>query len=109
MLVIEFVFKIEDFEFLPISIKDLKKIINNISLQKNKNILDLNKDQLNTLYKACAGHTGGINPSSDTIACCWDADRLDIRRVGANPDLQLFNTDAAKGMVTNKNYSLIDN
>ena len=56
-----------------------------------------------------AGHTGGRNPSCDTIACCWDADRLDIRRVGAKPNLQWFNTDAAREMVTNQDYSPIDN
>ena len=76
---------------------------------KNKDILDLNKDQLNTLYKACAGHTGGINPSCDTIACCWDADRLDLRRVGIRLDLKWINTTIAKQIVTNGDFYLMDN
>ena len=75
---------------------------------KNKDILELNEHQLDLLYKACAGHTGGRNPSCDTIACCWDADRLDIRRVGLEPDLQWYNTDAARKMVINKDFTRID-
>ena len=75
---------------------------------KNKDILDLNNEQLQTLYRACSGHTGGRNPSCDTIACCWDADRLDIRRADITPDLQFYNTDEAKVIVKNNDYSIID-
>ena len=76
---------------------------------KNKELLELDDDQLNILYKACAGHTGGRNPSCDTIACCWDADRLDIRRVDIEPDLQWFNTDTARKMVIDNDFIPIDN
>ena len=76
---------------------------------KNKDILELNEHQLDLLYKACAGHTGGRNPSCDTIACCWDADRLDIRRVDAKPDLQWYNTDVARDMVIKNDFTPIDN
>ena len=69
---------------------------------KYKDMLDLTEEQLNILYRACAGHTGGRNPSCDTIACCWDADRLDIRRVELEPDLQWYNTEVARQMVINK-------
>ena len=75
---------------------------------KNKNMLDLTEDQLDILYKACAGHTGGRNPSCDTVACCWEADRLDLRRVGIVPVLQWFYSDAAIDMVTKDDYSPID-
>ena len=59
-------------------------------------MLDLSDDELRILYRACAGHTGGVNPSCDTIACCWDADRLDIRRVGIELKLKFFNTEKAR-------------
>jgi len=75
---------------------------------KNKDMLDLTEEQLNTLYRACAGHTGGKNPSCDTIACCWEADRLDLRRVGIVPDLEWFYTDAAIEMVSKDDYSSMD-
>ena len=76
---------------------------------KNKDMLDLTEDQLDILYKACAGHTGGKNPSCDTLACCWDADRLDIRRVGSKPDLQWFTTYKARDMVIKNDFKSIDN
>lgn len=75
---------------------------------KYKDMLDLTEEQLNILYRACAGHTGGRNPSCDTIACCWDADRLDIRRVELEPDLQWYNTEVARQMVINKDFIPID-
>ena len=75
---------------------------------KNKKLLNLTDEQLDTLYKACAGHTGGKNPSNDTITCCWEADRLDLRRVGSKPDLQWFYSDVAIKMVKSNDYSSID-
>ena len=75
---------------------------------KNKDMLELTDEQLHTLYRACAGHTGGRNPSCDTIACWWEADRLDIRRVGIVPDLQWFYSDAAIEMVSKDDYFPID-
>ena len=75
----------------------------------NKELLGLSDEDLRILYRACAGHTGGVNPSCDTIACCWDADRLDIRRVGADLKLKFFNTKEARRMVKNQDFSAIDN
>ena len=75
---------------------------------KNKVLIDLSEEQLNVLYKACAGHTGGINPSNDTIKCCWEADRLDLRRFGIALDLQWFYSNKAIDMVTRDDYSSID-
>ena len=75
----------------------------------NKELLGLSDEDLRILYRACAGHTGGVNPSCDTIACCWDADRLDIRRVGADLKLEFFNTKEAIRMVENQDFSAIDN
>lgn len=52
--------------------------------------------ELDTLVAACQGHTGGFETESMTIATCWDADRLDLPRVGieVNPDYLM--TEAAK-------------
>tara|TARA_B100001250_G_scaffold293361_1_gene255005 strand:+ start:437 stop:913 length:477 start_codon:yes stop_codon:yes gene_type:complete len=76
---------------------------------QNKELLDLSDEDLRILYRACAGHTGGVNPSCDTIACCWDADRLDIRRVDIELKLKFFNTKEARRMVKNQDFSAIDN
>lgn len=49
------------------------------------------------LLTACAlhseGHTSGYNM---TVLTCWDADRLDLGRVGVRPDTRYLCTDAAR-------------
>lgn len=55
-----------------------------------------------------AGHKAEKNTSFDTITCCWDVDRLDIRRVGLELDLQWFNTEAVGYMIINKDFRRID-
>ena len=49
-----------------------------------KGLIDLNPDQLDLLVNACARQT------------CWDADRLDLGRVGILPDPAKLCTEAAK-------------
>jgi uncharacterized protein len=53
-------------------------------------------DELNLLTKACEGHTHGDAHTDPTIATCWDADRLDLHRVGITPDPKRLCTDAAR-------------
>jgi uncharacterized protein len=56
---------------------------------------DIDDVRFEKLLYACRHHTGG--KSSDiTIATCFDADRLDLYRVGIVPDPKFLNTDAAK-------------
>ena len=40
-------------------------------------------------------HTDGTISDDPTIGCCWDADRLDLPRVGMQPDPALLSTEAA--------------
>lgn len=58
--------------------------------------LGLNDDALETLFEACAGHTDLIFSHNPTIAACWDADRLDLDRVGIDPDPSLLSTAEGK-------------
>ena len=68
--------------------------------RKNRNLIDLNDDQFQKLLKACKDHTYAMpshHESIDaTLATCWDADRLDIGRVGLDVDSQYLFTDFAK-------------
>ena len=48
------------------------------------------------LSAACAGHTSGRGPVDVTVWTCWDADRLDLGRVGTKPNPRYLCTDAAK-------------
>lgn len=54
------------------------------------------KDELDLLIRSCDRHTGGENPDDVTIATCWDADRLDLPRVGIEVNPDLLCTDEAK-------------
>jgi uncharacterized protein len=56
----------------------------------------LNESQLATLQHACRDHTHGGISNDPTIATCWDADRLDLGRVGIEPDPEYLCTAAAK-------------
>lgn len=59
-------------------------------------LLPINETQLDLLIQACEGHTDIIHSHIPTIGCCWDADRLDLTRLGIHPDPELLNTESAK-------------
>lgn len=48
--------------------------------------LGLSESQLGKLMKACEIHSHPVKSSDPTIACCIDADKLDLRRVRITPD-----------------------
>ncbi|WP_435019128.1 hypothetical protein TA3x_001124 [Tundrisphaera sp. TA3] len=52
------------------------------------------------LHRACSGHTHERTHPDPTIRTCWDADRLDLGRVGLTPDPRLLCTDAARDRAT---------
>lgn len=47
---------------------------------------ELSDDRFEILHYACTWHTDGVSHADPTIAACWDADRLDLGRVGITPD-----------------------
>ncbi len=51
---------------------------------------------LQLLAEACRGHDQGRVSSDATIGACWDADRLDLARVGILPSVRFLSTEAAK-------------
>jgi len=51
---------------------------------------------LELLAAACCDHTAGRVTSDLTIGTCWDADRLDLGRVGITPLPERLCTDAAR-------------
>jgi uncharacterized protein len=61
-----------------------------------RKLLALDDDQLALLQVACAGHTDGLTSTDPTIGACWDADRLDLPRVGTTPIAALMSTDAGR-------------
>ena len=62
-------------------------------------VFDLDPEGLALLVEACTGHTHGGTVAQITVAACWDADRLDLARVGKTPRPELLCTDAARDPV----------
>ena len=57
---------------------------------------DLEDAEMELLRFACEEHTnGGLDPEP-TVGVCWDADRLNLWRVGRRPDPRLLSTRAAR-------------
>ena len=59
-------------------------------------VLDLDEKQFELLAYACTHHTDGLIEANVTIQTCWDADRLDLGRVGIVPNPELLCTPAAR-------------
>ena len=57
---------------------------------------DLNDPELDQLYQACFFHSDGQIAADVTVQACWDADRLDLGRVGIRPDPLYLCTEFAK-------------
>lgn len=59
-------------------------------------LLDLPDPVFELLHFACEHHTDGLTEADVTIQTCWDADRLDLGRIGMTPDPRRLCTFAAK-------------
>jgi uncharacterized protein len=57
---------------------------------------ELSDEEFELLYMACCYHTDGYTEGDITVQTCWDADRLDLGRVGKTPDPQYLCTTVAK-------------
>lgn len=56
----------------------------------------LDREELAQLCDACVGHSEGELSSDPTVAACWDADRLDLGRVGKRPSERFLSLEAAR-------------
>ena len=59
-------------------------------------VLRLSGDELELLVMACQGHSDGLREAHPTVQTCWDADRLDLGRVGVRPDPRYLCTTTAR-------------
>lgn len=62
-------------------------------------LFDLDPEGLTLLVEACTDHTRGDTIAEITVATCWDADRLDLARVGKIPRPDRLSTEAARDPV----------
>jgi uncharacterized protein len=63
---------------------------------------DLDDQAFDLLIQSCDLHTGGHLDGDVTLRTCWDADRLDLGRVGITPRVEKLCTEGAKdpGLLT---------
>jgi len=59
-------------------------------------LIDLSGYELELLTEACCGHSDGHTIADITVMTCWDADRLDLGRVGLRPDPKRLCNEAAR-------------
>jgi uncharacterized protein len=56
-------------------------------------LFELSDEAFALLFEACRDHTTGMHHADQTIGTCWDADRLDLGRVGIVPQAQYMSTE----------------
>lgn len=62
----------------------------------NGRCFELEPAAMALLAQACSTHTGGSGHAPSTVLTCWDADRLDLGRVGITPDRRYLSTPPAR-------------
>ncbi|HEX2948258.1 MAG TPA: hypothetical protein VHV83_01585 [Armatimonadota bacterium] len=70
-----------------------------LARQLRDTYLDVPDDLFDVFQYACRWHTGGKVTTDPTIGACWDADRLDLWRVGFTPKEQFMSTEFARELV----------
>ncbi len=63
---------------------------------QNGELFDLTPRDLRLLVRACELHSRGRDEGDVTVRTCWDADRLDLGRVGIRPDPKRLSTPHAR-------------
>jgi uncharacterized protein len=68
-------------------------------MYKDGKVEGLTEEQFTKLHFAVQQHNGGKPTTDPTIGVCFDADRLDLLRVGILPNPKLLSTEAARGLI----------
>ena len=66
-----------------------------------RELLGLTDGEINQLIMACHYHTHECATDDPLIRACWDADRLDLSRIGILPDPDRLFTQTAKNIALN--------
>ena len=59
-------------------------------------LFELGDSDFASLHHACEHHTAGLTEAELVVQVCWDADRLDLGRVGISPQPRRLCTEAAR-------------
>ncbi len=71
-------------------------------------LINISSDDFDKLYYACEWHTDKNETDDITVAACWDADRLDIGRVGYIVDAQYMNSKPAKAIAESGDFNPLE-
>ena len=77
-------------------------------IMKHREEFPLDDEQFKQLKDACKGHTVGERPDCITINTCWDADRLDLARVGIVPSSKYLFNEEAKRIADQGDYGVLE-
>jgi len=59
-------------------------------------LITLSDEDFEFLVFSCVYHSDGLTEADITVQTCWDADRLDLGRIGVKPEARYLCTSAAK-------------
>ena len=76
--------------------------------QLRSSFIDLDDESFSLFDVACSNHTDELYHDDITIATCWDADRLDIGRIGTIPDPNYLNTNIAQQIARTGKFHYLD-
>lgn len=62
-------------------------------------LIQLSDPDFELLFQACRLHTDGHTQGDVTVQACWDADRLDLGRIGITPKPERLCSDAARELL----------
>ena len=75
-----------------------------IETLRDSYLKDLTDEEFSLLKEACRLHTVKHKTGNPTIDACFDADRLDLWRVGITPDPKRLATEKGKEIARSTNY-----
>jgi len=70
-----------------------------LAIELNGRFFSLSEEELALLTWACRDHSAGKLDADLTVQACWDADRLDLGRVGITPDPDRLCTPEARDLI----------
>ena len=63
---------------------------------RGESLVSLSEEETQLVTFACRHHSDGLVDAEVTVQTCWDADRLDLGRVGIRPNPRYLCTPAAR-------------
>jgi len=78
-----------------------------VYIRSISDFVPLAQEQFEDLCIACRTHTTGTVPENITIGTCWDADRLDIGRVGIQPNEEFMTNPEAKRIAREFDFDVL--